>query len=222
MDIQRPPIEKNKETIPETDKIVGNEIDYSALVNKENPINKGFIGEEQMVKVKDVEDKDTFIEKKTLESYKLLKIFLSEKNIIIGVDGGFRSIEYQREIYERIKKEYGEDYASKFVALPGTSEHHTGLAIDLALFINEKLVRDNDELMKHEDTFKEIHEHLHKYGFILRYPKDKENVTGYPHELWHIRYVGKDIATEIYEKGITLEEYQMIKTGAKNTTERIQ
>ena len=80
-----------------------------------------------------------------------------------------------------------------YVAVPGYSEHHTGLALDLYL-----------ESM---DVWAKIHAKLPEFGFILRYPEGKEDITGYAYEPWHVRYVGMDTAEEITSRGITLEEY---------------
>ena len=71
--------------------------------------------------------------------------------------------------------------------------------------MNNKI--DSDELFNKEDIYLVIHKYLHKFGFILRYPKDKEDITGYNYEPWHIRYVGKEVASIIYNNNITLEEY---------------
>ena len=98
---------------------------------------------------------------------------------------------------------HGEVHAKRYVAKPGYSEHHTALALDLTPYDtcgNE--VQDDDY-----EAYGKLHPHLHEFGFILRYPAGKEDVTGYPFEPWHIRYVGVDAAREIYENGWTLEEY---------------
>ena len=109
--------------------------------------------------------------------------------------------------YEKFSKLYGQEYADKTVAPVGCSEHHTGLAIDIGLKIDNKKIYDNEELMAHESILLEIHSYLQNYGFILRYPKGKEYITGYPYEPWHIRYVGKFVAKIIENNNYTLEEY---------------
>ena len=101
---------------------------------------------------------------------------------------------------------YGKDYVNKYVAPIKTSEHHTGLALDIALVIDGKKYYENDDLFKYEDIYLEIHKHLSEFGFILRYPKYKVKITGYDYEPWHIRYVGMK-AEEIYKNNLTLEEY---------------
>lgn len=88
--------------------------------------------------------------------------------------------------------------ASEWVAAPGTSEHQLGIAVDINA---DKTKSTNDEV------YTWLAEHAREYGFILRYPKDKENVTGTGYEPWHYRYVGKEAAKEIWQEGCCLEEY---------------
>lgn len=88
--------------------------------------------------------------------------------------------------------------ASEWVAAPGTSEHQLGIAVDINA---DKTKSTNDEV------YTWLAEHAWEYGFILRYPKDKENVTGTGYEPWHYRYVGKEAAKEIWQEGCCLEEY---------------
>ncbi|MDO5475422.1 MAG: M15 family metallopeptidase, partial [Candidatus Saccharibacteria bacterium] len=103
---------------------------------------------------------------------------------------------------------YGKDYCERYLAKPGYSEHHTGLAIDIFVIQkNNRIVRDNDDMIADIGDFAEIHQLLSKHGFILRYPDGKEDITGYSYEPWHLRYVGEDAARVISECGITLEEY---------------
>ena len=90
----------------------------------------------------------------------------------------------------------------QLTAKPGFSEHQTGLCVD----ISKRDIGLTNEL-EYSLLYKEINKICYKYGFILRYPKNKEDITGYPFEAWHYRYVGKNIATIIYENNLTLEEY---------------
>ena len=93
----------------------------------------------------------------------------------------------------------GRKKAEDYVAKPGFSEHQTGLCID---------VTNRDKyFVKGTEEADWIANNCYKYGFIIRYPEGKENITGISYEPWHIRYVGKEIAKQIHNKGITLEEY---------------
>jgi D-alanyl-D-alanine carboxypeptidase len=116
----------------------------------------------------------------------------------------YRSHQRQIEVFNNYVAKDGEEKAKTYSAMPGTSEHETGLAID---------VTTHDGACAAQDCFGDtkeaawLAEHAHEYGFIIRYPEGKENITGYKYEPWHIRYVGVDAATEIFEAKITLEEY---------------
>lgn len=180
---------------------------YTILVNKDNKIKTNYLKNIKLISLKDINKKEILLEEETANAYKKLHTFLKKKGIEIGLDGGYQTIEYQQELKEQFIKQYGKEYANKFVAFPGTSEHHTGLAIDLSIKINGEYDRDNNEINEHIEKYQEIIPYLAQYGFILRYPKGKENITGYPYEPWHIRYVGKIPATIMYENNWTLEEY---------------
>lgn len=100
-------------------------------------------------------------------------------------------------------REEAEKKAGEWVAAPGTSEHQTGLAVDI-VSLNYQLLDENQEKTPEQ---KWLMENCWKYGFILRYPTDKSEITGIGYEPWHYRYVGKEAAKEITEKGVCLEEY---------------
>ncbi|MFD9625968.1 M15 family metallopeptidase [Peribacillus muralis] len=116
----------------------------------------------------------------------------------------YRSHERQIEVFNSYVAKDGEEKAKTYSAMPGTSEHETGLAID---------VTTHDGACAAQDCFGDTNEaawlaeHAHEYGFIIRYPEGKENITGYKYEPWHIRYLGVDVATEIFQSKSTLEEY---------------
>ena len=118
---------------------------------------------------------------------------------------GYRSFEYQTTLYNNYVNRDGVDAADRYSARPGYSEHQTGLAFD----IGEKGKED----LWLTDEFGEtpagqwLVAHASEYGFILRYPQNKEHITGYMYESWHFRYVGIEIAKEIKQREITLEEY---------------
>ena len=111
---------------------------------------------------------------------------------------GFRSYELQESLYNRYCNRDGKEAADRYSARPGHSEHQSGLAIDL---------NEITSAFAGTDEGRWIAENCHKYGFILRYMKNKEAETGYMYEPWHIRYVGVDKATAIYNSGLCLEEY---------------
>lgn len=100
-------------------------------------------------------------------------------------------------------KENAEIQAAAWVAVPGTSEHELGLALDIVDLSYQEL----EEAQENTETQHWLMKNCWKYGYILRYPKDKCEITGISYEPWHYRYVGKEAAKKIYEKGICLEEY---------------
>ena len=124
----------------------------------------------------------------------------SEKLNIIAMST-YRSYDYQVNLYNKYVRTDGKEAADTYSGRPGHSEHQTGLAVDV---YNGKENYTNFERTK---EFNWMQEHAHEYGFILRFPKDKESETGYTYESWHYRYVGKDVAKYIKEHDISFEEY---------------
>ncbi len=180
---------------------------YTTLVNKENRIKDNYYKYCKLIDTKNELNEEIKIEEETYNNFLLLKNYLKELNIYIDIDDSYRSIDRQSELYNYYLKNNGQDYCDKYVAIKGYSEHHTGLAIDMMLKVNDEYLREDMDQFQEIKTFEEIHKHLYKYGFILRYPKDKESITGYNYEPWHIRYVEYLPAKIIYENNLTLEEY---------------
>ncbi|MFC5465233.1 M15 family metallopeptidase [Lederbergia graminis] len=124
--------------------------------------------------------------------------------ILLAGASGYRSQATQTILYNNYVKRDGKEAADRYSARPGHSEHQTGLTMDVSGSDGKCAVQD---CFGGTPEAEWIAEHAHEYGFIVRYPKGKEHITGYQYEPWHIRYVGLDIAKEIYEQNITLEEY---------------
>lgn len=118
------------------------------------------------------------------------------------VSSSYRIYDKQLSVYNDYKDSRGTEYADSIAARPGYSEHQTGYTLD----IFDK-TSTNQHTFFESDAYKWLKDNAHKYGFVLRYPEDKENITGYSFESWHYRFVGKDIATYIYENNITFDEY---------------
>ncbi len=182
-------------------------MNYAILINKNNKIKSNYLNRVKLITTKDQDNEDVLVEEETYKAFKELQTFLETKNIHVVIDSAYRSLDDQEALYQEFLEEYGEDYTSKYVAPVGTSEHHTGLAIDLSLIVDGKILEEDDNKEKYHQLYEEIHTYLHEFGFILRYPKEKEKITGYSYEPWHIRYVGKFISKIIYENNYTLEEY---------------
>lgn len=127
---------------------------------------------------------------------------------------GYRSRREQTDIYESALMEYGLEFTEKYVALPGCSEHQTGLAVDLAR--NQKDIDFLCPEFPYHGICAKFRKLAPKYGFIERYPKGKEAITGIAHEPWHFRYVGCPHAEIITAKNLTLEEYLYDKENEKH------
>ena len=181
-------------------------MNYTVLVNRDNKIKDNYLEKIELVKTKDVAGTDAYLEKTTYNAYLELKEYLKEININVGIseDSAYRSVDSQIKVYNEIKEKRGEEYASTHVAIPTYSEHHTALVLDLTIILTEE---EKEKIEDKLPIYEEIHKHLYKFGFILRYPKDKENITKYSYEPWHIRYVGLIPAKIMYENNLTLEEY---------------
>ena len=138
------------------------------------------------------------LNKKMLFAYCLMKICALKDGAKLKIISGFRSYDYQEKIYNIYVKEFGEEKTNTFSAKPGHSEHQTGLAIDIC--------EDSDKFIGTKENIW-LQQNAHKFGFIIRYPKGKENITGYKYEPWHLRYVGRKHAKIIFTRGLVLEEY---------------
>ena len=194
-------------------------MNYLIVINKSNLIDASYFDNLELVECDDVLGEIISVEKETYAAYLKLKKFLKTKNIFIELDSAYRSIEEQQRIIDDYTIKYGIDYVNKYVAPIKTSEHHTGLAIDLALVVNGKKLIKNVDLFANENIYLEIHKYLSDFGFILRYPKGKENITGYNYEPWHIRYVGIENARFISSNNLTLEEYMIQYNKGDNPNE---
>ncbi len=132
------------------------------------------------------------------QAYQQLKNDAASAGYDMPLLSGYRSYETQDRLYNNYVATYGQAEADTFSAKPGTSEHQTGLAMDVGQI---------EDWYGDTAAGKWLAQNCYKYGFIIRYPKGKESITGYKYEPWHIRYLGVDIATQVYNSGLTLEEF---------------
>ena len=189
--------EKKDEPVVETGLVVKDGITYVdgiMIVNKTYSLpssyNPGGLTDEFM---------DAFYEMQSAASLDGISLFVAS---------GFRSYEYQEDLYNAYVKRDGKEAADTYSARPGYSEHQTGLAAD---------INAADSSFDDTEEAKWLAENCYKYGFIIRFPKGKEQYTGYIYESWHLRYVGKDLAKKIHEAGdISLEEYYNLTSVYRN------
>lgn len=173
------------------------------LVNKYTSLPKDYIPNNLENLDEKYSVKGMKLVKEAKEAFEALSKDASLNNLTIKAMSTYRSYHYQENLYNNYVKTDGEDEANKYSAKPGHSEHQTGLALDV---YNEALPYTDFEKT---EEYKWMQENAYKYGFILRYPKDKENITGYSYESWHYRYVGFEIAEYITKNNLTYDEYYM-------------
>ena len=196
------------ETDAQQEAAVGGGIDYLALVNKQHKLPDGWEDAVEIVSFKNSEDWDVDVEARAYDAYLALKDDLEADDVYVDLDSAYRSVAAQQEIVDDFTEKYGEEYVKLYVAVPGYSEHHTGLALDLFLIIDGKGVYYNEDMVQYPEVWEKIHDKLADHGFILRYLPGKKIFTGYSYEPWHIRYLDDpDIAHKIMDKGLTFEEY---------------
>lgn len=142
------------------------------------------------------------ITKEAYESFIKMYDSAQENNIKLIINSSYRDYKAQENTYNNLKTAYGSSKADKQAARPGHSEHETGLAFDI--FSPGNTSTGNFE---ESDAYKWLKENAQEFGFIERYPKEKEYLTGYSFESWHWRYVGVEVASQIKEEQITFDEY---------------
>ena len=191
------------------DSLVTNVSAYDMIVNKTRNLPSSYVPED-LVPLDGIP--------KTLENpevnqlrkvaYEALKELFAkakeEKSFELYARSGYRSYNTQVGLYNSYVSKHGKEAADKFSAKPGQSEHQTGLSIDITCEAMNYLL---DDTFFDTEEGKWVAENAHRFGFVIRYPKGKEDITGYQYEPWHLRYVGETLAKEVYESQLTLEEY---------------
>lgn len=190
----------------DANKPVQNE-EFLLLVNKTHPIDENYKPDD-LTAIKyfasDRSAEGRFMRKEAAEHFHQLVEAAKADGYEIVMTTAYRSYGFQSTLYNNYVKTHGEAEANTFSAKPGQSEHQTGLCTDVSSpSVNYQLTTDYGKAP--EGIW--LAEHAHEYGFIIRFPLGKEDITGYQYEPWHIRYVGQPAADEIYEQGTTLEEY---------------
>ncbi len=171
------------------------------LSNKYLSMGEGYIPENLEQVNNSYTSGNRLLVREARESFERMAQAAKEDGYTIRAMSAYRSYQYQKELYQRYVDQDGVENADTYSARPGFSEHQTGLVVDVD---NAKTVYTKFETTK---EFLWMQENASNYGFILRYPKGKENITGYTYESWHYRYVGIDIAKKMKETGLTFDEY---------------
>ena len=185
------------EDIQETDTSKGDLM----LVNKYYKLTKDFKLDDIVPISNQFAYEGNEIRKHVYERYRSMWNAAKEEGLLLIVNSSYRDYETQDAVWKDYAEANGEEWADNKAARAGSSEHETGLALDI--------VTNNVIMNEFENTeeFKWLQDNSYKYGFILRYPKGKENITGYEYESWHYRYVGEEVAKEIHDLDITFDEY---------------
>ncbi len=171
------------------------------LVNKYNYVTEDYIPENLQIVSSKYSSKTVKLVSYAKEAFEELAAAAEKENYTINAMSSYRDYAYQNTLYNNYAKKDGYDNADTYSARPGYSEHQTGLAVDID---NKKEYFTNFEKTK---EYEWMQDNAYKYGFILRFPKDKVLETGYEYESWHYRYVGKEIAKYIHDNNMCYEEY---------------
>lgn len=182
------------------------------LVNKDHPIDQDYKPDD-LTEVKyyapDRDKAARYMRAEAAEAFDMLVDKAAEEGVVIKMTTAYRSYNFQKILFDSYVEKEGVDKANTYSAKPGQSEHQTGLSVDVSSpSVDYQLSNDYGKTTEG----KWLADNAYRFGFILRFPQGKENITGYQYEPWHIRYVGLTAAKEIYEQGLTLEEY-LLKNG---------
>ena len=183
---------------------------YMVLVNKSNKIPDDWLKKVTLVDATNTFGDQNKVEEKAYEAFlELREDLMKNDSIHIELDSAYRSVEAQQETVDYFTKEYGAEYAATYAAVPGYSEHHTGLALDIYLVDPDGTdIFMNEDMLARTEEFAKVHAKLARYGFILRYLEGKKDITGYAYEPWHLRYINDiEVAQEIMDRNINFEEY---------------
>lgn len=180
-------------------------MNYLVIVNKDNKLDRTYIPDD-LVDTNSRYKDNVLVRKEVLDSFNRMAMDAKMQGYDIDIMSGYRDYLYQEKIYNKLVLEKGFAYAFRRVAKAGCSEHQTGLAIDICVYKDNKCYIEQE--IEEMDEGKWLEDNAYKYGFILRYPKGLEDITGYNYEPWHYRYIRDEkMAYEIYLKKCSLEEY---------------
>ena len=171
------------------------------LVNKFNYLDENYAPDDIVKVSMQFAYGDNEIKKEVYEKFRSMYNDAKKEGLYLIITSSYRDYNFQKELWDSYANQKGDEWADSVSARAGYSEHQTGYTLDIVTY------NANMSSFEKTDEFKWLQDNAYKYGFILRYPKDKEDITGYSYESWHYRYVGKDVATKIKKLGITFDEY---------------
>ena len=197
-------MESDYKEIERLENILNNQ--YFILINKDNKLAEDYVPKNLKKPEARFLDyvQDNNLENDTADATKKMFEAAKQEGILLVGVSGYRSYSIQKGLYDTRVEKNGEEKTRAYTAEPGASEHQSGLAIDILCDEYQTL----DEGFENTDAFRWLTENCYKYGFILRYLKGKEDITGYNYEPWHFRYIGnKEVAEDIMNRGLAFEEY---------------
>ncbi len=186
------------------DPLVIDDFDDYVLVNKHRQLSSKYVPDD-LVTIDDEyvkADGKVKIERNVAKAFYAMAEAASKEGMELMVSSGYRSYKDQEEVTNTYLELYGQNYVDNYVAKPGFSEHQTAMSLDVASKSVDTFVNSDEYVWMMDNAY--------KYGFILRYPRSKEDITGYKCEAWHYRYVGKKIAKYIHDNNITYDEYYVM------------
>ena len=181
-------------------KKVTNPDNFNVLVNKYHYLDKEYIPKD-LVDTTKYSKGNIKLRKTVYDQFLKMADDAKKEDLNLRLISSYRSYDYQEKLYNNYLRKDPQDAVDSYSARPGFSEHQTGLSIDI------DNIYTNYNQFEITLEYKWMCNNAYKYGFILRYPKDKEKITGFQYESWHYRYVGIKIATYIYNHNITFDEY---------------
>lgn len=199
----------NEEVVDVFSIVKNNHNDLAILCNKDIMLGENYIPTDLVI------PKVPLTHKKTAEQSQLrkpaaeaLERMLNDAKKVVGLESmylvsGYRSYEYQYNIFHDSMKNRGKEHTEKYMAKPGHSEHQTGLTADIS---TKAMGFDLVESFEKTKEGQWLANNAHRYGYILRYPKDRVETTGYAYEPWHFRYVGVEVSTYMFENKLVLED----------------
>ncbi|MCF6137217.1 M15 family metallopeptidase [Pseudalkalibacillus berkeleyi] len=213
-----PSLEETVTVMGDGTKVVTNMNDTLVLVNKERNLPSDYIPEDLVIPNVPFPFEEDSPKKKMrkIAASPLEEMFAQAERdgIPLFAQSGYRSYDRQAAIFASNVQEDGEEEANKYSARPGQSEHQSGLTMDVT---SPEVNFDLTQALGDTKTGIWLEENAHQFGFIIRYPEGKEEITGYQYEPWHLRYVGKKHAERIHEQNMTLEEYLGVPVEPVNT-----
>lgn len=174
------------------------------IANKKHPLESDYVPSDLVQPNVRTNKSDIYLRSEASIALEEMFKAAQDEGIYLVLGSGYRSYNYQKTLYDNYVARDGEEAANRYSAKPGYSEHQTGLAVDISDYSQQNFLKQNFE---NTSEGKWLFENSYKYGYVLRYLKDKEDITGYMYEPWHYRYIGKKEALEVKESNLSLEEY---------------